>query len=405
MTVYEYAAYDPQGHRNQGEIEAPGKDQAQEKIQAMGLIPIELAPRKEGLASSVPNLRYLIFREPSVKEVELFISEVSILLNNGIRLNRALEMVSRNIVHPRLRQTVRNLYERIRKGDSLHASMEAYPRYFDRMVLNLVELGENTGKLGELFREISDHMKFRSQMRAKVIQSLTYPFFILSVCLLSLLFIFYFVVPRFAAMFAEMEAIPVYTSLLLAISDFVTHYLIWIVAGGIVFAFLASRLARGAYLSGLKDRVALTVPLVRSLTEGAERLRFAKSMTILLRNQIQLDRCLSLAVSFVNNRVIRSRLLPVVGSVKGGGTCAGALKATHFFPPFFLNLVEIGEETGHMAGVFGEISEELRMRFDQTLERIIALIEPIAIIFMALMVGSIIIIIMLSIISTYDIQI
>jgi len=404
MAIYEYSAYDPQGNRNEGQVEAAGTDQAQEKIQGMGLIPIELSAKKEGLQYSLTSLRYLIFSDPSVKEVEYFVSELSLLLNNGIRLNRALEMVSKNIEHPRLKDVVRDLYKRIRKGDSLYESMKAYPRYFDRMVLNLVDLGENTGKLGELFQEISDHMKFRTQMRGKVVQSLTYPCFIMGVCTLSLLFIFYFVVPRFASMFAQMEAVPIYTSLLLMTSDFVTRYLVYILSGGLLLMVVFFRVANRADLSQFKDRFMLFVPLLRSLAENAERLRFAKSMYILLRNQIQLDRCLSLAVSFVNNGIIRAKLLPLVQVVKGGDTCTSAFRSTRFFPPFFLNLVEIGEETGNMAGVFGEITGELEKKFDQTLERLITLIEPIAIIFMALMVGSIIIIIMLSIITTYDIQ-
>jgi len=319
MAIYEYLAYDPQGNRNEGQVEAAGMDQAQEKIQGMGLIPIELSAKKEGLQYSLTSLRYVVFRDPSVREVEYFISELSLLLNNGIRLNRALEMVSKNIEHPRLKDVVRDLYKRIRKGDSLCESMKAYPRYFDRMVLNLVDLGENTGKLGELFQEISDHMKFRTQIRGKVVQSLTYPCFIMGVCTLSLLFIFYFVVPRFAAMFAQMEAVPIYTSLLLMTSDFITRYLFYILSGGLLLTLVFFRVANRVDLPQFKDRFMLFVPLLRPFAENTERPRFAKSMYILLRNQIQLDRCLSLAVSFVNNGIIRAKLLPVGQAVKGGG--------------------------------------------------------------------------------------
>ncbi len=404
MPVFVYAAYDGQGNRSEGRIEASNAPQAQEKIRALGLTPVEVGQEKEGAPFSLKSIRYALFKTAPLAEVEYFIAELSLLLNNGIRLNRALEMVSRNIEHPHLKSAVRDLYERIRRGDSLHKAMTAYPQYFDRMVLNLVDLGENTGKLGELFKEISDHMKFRAQLRGKVVQSLTYPGFIMGVCALSLLFLFYFVVPRFAVLFEKMEALPLYTEILLTTSDFVTRYLIYLLPGLALGLVLLFKMTGRSEFSKIRDRLALFVPILRALTENAERLRFAKSMAILLRNQIQLDRSLALAVSFVNNELIREKLSPMIQVVKGGGPCAEALAGVRFFPPFFLNLVEIGEETGNMAGVFGEITKELEKKFDVSLQRLITLIEPVAIIFMALVVGSIIITIMLSIITTYDIQ-
>ncbi len=404
MAFFEYAAYDSQGNRSEGRVEAADVKEAQEKIRALGFTPVEVNQKREEGLYSLKSIRYAFFKTAPLTDVEYFISELSLLLNNGIRLNRALEMVGRNIAHPHLKDAVRDLYDRIRRGDSLHKAMKSYPQYFDRMVLNLVDLGENTGKLGELFQEISDHMKFRSQLRGKVVQSLTYPGFIMGVCTLCLLFIFYFVVPRFAVLFEKMASIPLYTTILLATSDFVTRYLVVLVFGlglGLVLFF---KVTGRSEFSKVKDRFALFVPIMRALTENAERLRFAKSMAILLRNQIQLDRSLALAVSFVNNSLIRARLVPIVQVVKGGGSCAEALQGVRFFPPFFLNLVEIGEETGNMAGVFGEITRELEKKFDASLQRLITFIEPVAIIFMALLVGSIIITIMLSIITTYDIQ-
>ena len=404
MAIFEYAAYDGQGNRSEGRVEALDEAQAQEKIRALGLTPVEVGQKREGDPYSLKSIRYALFKTAPLAEVEYFISELSLLLNNGIRLNRALEMVSKNIAHPHLKAAVRDIYEQIRRGDSLHKAMKGYPQYFDRMVLNLVDLGENTGKLGELFQEISDHMKFRAQLRGKVVQSLTYPGFIMGVCTLCLLFLFYFVVPRFAVLFAKMEAIPLYTKVLLVTSDFVTRYLVLLVLGlalGLVSFF---KVTGRSEFSKVRDRFVLFVPIMRAFTENAERLRFAKSMAILLRNQIQLDRSLVLAVSFVNNELIRARLSPMVQVVKGGGSCAAALQGVRFFPPFFLNLVEIGEETGNMAGVFGEITKELEKKFDISLQRLITFIEPVAIIFMALLVGSIIITIMLSIITTYDIQ-
>ena len=235
MTIYDYAAYDRQGNRNEGRVEAVGKEQAQEKIQALGLIPVEISVNKERPEYSLRNIRHLLFKSPPLRDLEYFVSELSLLLNNGIRLNRALEMISRNIEHPALRGVVRDLYERIRRGDSLYESMKEYPRYFDRMILNLVDLGEHTGKLGEMFHEIADYVKFRTEMRGKVVQSLTYPCFIMAVCILSLLFIFNFVVPRFVTLFAEMEVIPIYTSLLLMASDFVIQFQWYVIPGFFLF--------------------------------------------------------------------------------------------------------------------------------------------------------------------------
>lgn len=404
MGAFRYGAYDAQGNKTQGRIEATDPDHARKKIQSSGLIPVEINPEPSRSQVSLSYWSYRLFRRPPLREMEYFLSELSLLLNNQIRLNRALEMVSRNIEHPGLREVVGSLHERIRKGDSLFTAMQPHPRFFDRMMLNLVQIGEYTGKLGEILQEIVNLVKFRARIRKTVVQSLTYPAFILIVCLLSLLFVFNFVVPRFATLFSEMKNMPVYTAILLNVSAFVTHYQWYLVPGLVLLGiFLMLTAGRGDF-SRMRDRMMVALPVIRLLTEKTEQLRFANGMYILLRNRIQLDRALQLAVNSVNNRLLRQRLLPVVKEVKGGAPCAQALNGAGMFPPFFLNLVEVGETTGNMAEVFGEIVGELENKFQDTVQRLVTLIEPLAIILMAVLVGAIIVVIMLSIVSVYDIQ-
>ncbi len=403
MGIYQYIAYDNRGNRSISQVEAANQGQAREKILASGLVPVEINFSKEWKGLSFRNIRYLFFKNPSLRDIEYFVSELSILLKNGIRLNRALDMVSGNIEHPGLKKAVLKILQGVRGGNSLYESMKAYPGYFDRMVLNLVDLGERTGKLGELFQEIARHVKFRYQMRGKVVQSLTYPIFIISICFFALLFIFNYIVPRLANIFTGIEALPFYTSLLLETSGFFRQYQWYVLPALFLLPFILIRLGGRFDLSGFKDRLLLWLPMLRSVNGEAERLKFSNAMHILLRNQVQLDRSLYLAVSSINNRLIRERISSVVQGVKAGQACSGALSATGFFPPFFINLVEIGEETGNLAEVFGEISGELQRKFGDTVQRLITFIEPLAIIITAIIVGTIIVTVMLSIVSVHEI--
>jgi type II secretory pathway component PulF len=403
MATYTYRAYDTNGALIHGELEAQDLPEAKAELSSRNLRAVSLKSKQDN--KTVNPLNFFNKNEISLDDIEFVTAELSLLLHSGIKIDKALAVLSRTKSGTEISELLRKISDDVRKGQSLSEAMSKYPKHFDSLYINLVMIGESSGSLVTVFAGLAQDLKYRKELKSKITQAIVYPAMILMVCICSVLFIFNFVVPKLSVMFADAAELPFYTQLLLSTSDFIQsyqiHMFVLILFSGISFNWLKNE----GYFSHKFDNFVLTVPILKSTVNLIERIRFSSSMSLMLKSDVKLDKALNLSSKSIKNKVIAKNLFGVQEKVKKGNSITEALNQSGLFPPLFMSLLEVGEESGKMAPIFDEISRRSRVEFDQWTDRLTSLIEPLMILFMGGIVGSVVVVMMMSIVSVNDIGI
>jgi len=403
MDNYSYKAYDQAGAVHQGKIPATDLDSARFKLKESGMIPVEILlaqPEQGGLATA---LRFE--RKPGLAEIELLTSKLAILLENGVKIDKALGIAINGIANRKLKQIMTEVHEEIRRGASLSDSLAKYPDIFDPLYLSIVGIGEAAGSLANAFGSIASNLAFSRQIRSRTRQAMLYPAIIFLVCLLSLLFVFNIIVPKFSTIFASNGELPVYTSLLLSASDFVRSYQIPMLAVIILFPLLLSKLGKTGIFKRAIDLIVLKTPVLSSATMTLENLRFVSSLAVLLKSGVVLSDAIEHAVRSIGNKIIRKRLQTVKDKVRQGQKLSETMSQTGFLDESFDGLLEVGEQTGNLTEIFLEMEKRMRTEYENRLDNLLTLIEPLMIVVMGIIVGTVVVVMMLSLVSVNDIGI
>ncbi len=270
--------------------------------------------------------------------------------------------------------------------------------------MSVVAIGEKTGKLAEAFEDLEKNLKFSKQIASKIKQAIAYPTFIAVFCLLALIFIFDFIIPKFSALFEQGMEIPFYTQALMDFSLFFRSYQLLIFGLMAAAILLIARSARSESFKRVLDFLFYRTPGLRGLTLTLENLRFSSALKILLRNNVMIDEALGFAISAVGNRYFRARIRFLQEDIKKGKSLSEILGKTYFFPPSFVSLVEVGEYSGSTAEIFEDLETRFRTRFEEKVIQMTTFIEPALILLMGAIVGGIVSMMLLSIVSFQDIK-
>ena len=404
MNQYTYTAYDVSGARHQGEISAINIQSAQFKIKEMGLVPVKLDALSALQASVSSRFQILARIKPGLSDVEFFSSQMSLLLKNGIRIDKALETTVKTIRNVQFKRAATQIHGDIRSGIALSRSLEKFPDIFDPMYISIASIGEATGKLAGAFEQIAANLSFRKNIRSKTRQALIYPAVIFMVCVLSIVFIFNFVVPKFEILFSGMKTLPIYTEILLTVSRYFTEYQWWILIIVIGIPLWIKQMNRIQAVKSLLDMMLIKIPILRYLSYSLENLRFVSSMAILLKSGILLVDALGYSIRSIGNVRVQKQLLSARGEVKQGKKLSEALARTDFLPDIFIGVIEVGEQTGNLTEIFTDMETRFKDDYENRLSAMITLLEPIMILVMGIIVGSVVVIMLLSIVSVNDLS-
>lgn len=399
MPRFLYNAYDSSGGKLQGEIEAQDVNTAKHQIAEQALMLVEIKEVGAGIAGVD------IFQSSKVtsQEVEYLTAELSLLLNAGVTIDRALGIIRRNSTSMAQAKLVAELHDAVRRGESLSDALGEQQAVFNPLYLNLVSLGEASGTLPTIFSRLAEDMKFQSELKRKVIQALIYPGVIFSVCVLCILFVFNYIVPQMQSLFDGLPELPFYTAVLLGVSNWVVSYQ-WLVFSLIIAALAAIYMAmKNPSRAAVIDSFIAQMPGFSGMIIRVERIRFNTAITLMLESGILIDRCLEMAVGSVKNRQLKQGLTSAKDRVKKGATLSSALRNSPVYDDFCMSLIEVGEESGELALVFGEISTRSRREFESAVDRMTSLLEPMLILVMGGIVGGVVVTMLLSIVSVNDV--
>lgn len=395
--MFSYRAYDKNGVLLTGDIEATSRDMAREKLIQQGLEPIEIkAQQKKLFEQGLFQSNRL-----TLSDLEFITAELSLLLKSGIKIDRAVAVLAKTRVRPAVKQVLSDLSQVIKRGESLADAFGKQPG-FDKLYVNLVKMGEASGELDKVFEGLAQDLKFRKELRSKIIQSLVYPGVIFFVCVVAVLFVFNFIVPQMASLFEETANLPLYTELLINASAWMRSYQIHLFIGLVIVAASIRMLLNKGVLNEWFDTVLLRLPLIRGGVLQVERIRFSTSISLMLGAGVKIDEAIELAAGTVKNTKLSQQLKLARAKVKRGEALSASLSGSPIFDDFYLSLLEIGEESGDLSPVFYEISSRSRESFNSWVTRLTSLLEPIMILVMGAIVGGVVVVMLLSIISVND---
>lgn len=394
MPIYTYNAYDGSGGQVGGQIDAINKPNALVKIKALGLLPTEV---KEYKASS--NSTFTFNNKVSLADLEFLTAELSLLLESGVRIDKGIDIIKRTKAKPALAKLLTDISNNLKKGKSLSESFSEYSDVFDPLYCNLIALGEASGNLSEIFSGLAKDLKFRRELQRKIISSLAYPTVIFFVCILSIFFIFNFIIPKMSAMFNDVDSLPWYTSAMLATSEWMIQYQGLLIIGVVVAVFgLFTLLKQPAFIEWWQ-KMSLKLPIFRKAIITVERIRFNSGLAMMVKAGVQIDRAIYLSAGNIKNKVLQREMDIAKAKVKGGSSLTPALQQTSLYPDFFISLLEVGEESGNLERVFDEIANRSRQEFESWTDRMTTLLEPLMILFMGGFVGGVVVMMLMSMVS------
>ena len=397
MATFRYRAATASGQLKTGVLESTSRSDALDRIKRLGLMPIEAVEttqRGGGVVRTNSGLRQGIING---------LGELSVLLNAGLSLDRALAVCVENMQKPALKSVFEKMRDRVRSGNSLSRAMAESGGAFPPMASAMAEAGEASGKLDESISRLAEALDRAEALRQTVVSALVYPAMLVVIAIGVILVMLLFVVPQFEDLFSDAGSkLPFMTQLLIDASHALKSYGLIAVLVLVVCVIAGARWVRQPNVRSELDRRILRAPMVGNIIRDAETARFARTLGSLLDGGVALPTALSISRKSLINAHMASAIDKVSRGLKQGGGLTGPLAATKLFPPMAMSFLRTGEETAQLGRMLTRLADVLDREVRQSIQRVITILTPAITIFMAVMVGGMIASIMTAILGFND---
>ncbi len=410
MPNFAYVVKDAKGARVEGVIKADTLDMAVDKLAKEGSTIISVKAASEGAfkgkLSLFDKLMFTFYKwrtGVSLRTLVFFTRQLSTMFSAGLTIEKAITDLEKEEKNKRFSRVLRKISDDIRKGYSLSEAMQQHPGVFNPLYVALVTAGEVSGTLHTVLDELAEYLEKIEDTRRKVVSAMAYPIFILVFLAFVTWALFYYIIPMFAEVYSDFGAeLPGPTLAAIAISNFIVNNVfgtILIVIAIVIGIFLIYLTDRGRYvIDGLK----LKIPVIGRVLSNSIMSKFARTFSILMAAGVPIMDTMELTENVVQNAVVEGGIRKARVLVKEGYGVANAFRRTGLFPPTLLQMIATGEETGDMDKLLGKAAEFYEKLVDSVIDRLTSLIEPLLIVIMAAIVGSIIVVIYLPIFDLGD---
>ncbi len=410
MAHYKYIGRSRQGEKVEGVVEANDRAGAVRIIESMGQVPVSITETTRTIKQEEGGRKRLKFElgfqrraKMKLQDLLLFSRELSDLVASGMTIGRALHTLSARKGQGATGQIIATLRDEIVQGTSLSDALELYPETFPPLYVNLVRAGEAGGNLPNALENICIHFERVRDARSKVVGALVYPAIVMVIGGGAVIYLMAFIVPKFANTFDEMGAtLPRPTLVLMAISGFLTRYGL-IVAGLVAAAVVA---LRKWIRHGVGQRwwhaAQLRIPVMGNIVTTNAYAHFARTFGTLLRNGVSVLPALGIVQKTISNVVISDEIGKARERVTDGATISKPLAQGKVFPRLLIDMLAVGEETGDLAGSLVHITRRYDSELDRMIRTCTTVLEPILLVMVAAVVGSIAICLLLPILTLTD---
>lgn len=389
MATFTYKARDRQGGVHQDKIQASDKMSVAFELRQQGLLVIDI---KEQGAAQKDLLEP--FKGVSLGDLVVFTRQFATMINAGLAIVRSLYILSEQTTSRKLQDAIVQVRKDVEAGLALSEALEKHPKVFNRLYVEMVKAGEMGGILDEVLLRVADQLEKDQDLRRKVKSALTYPLIVLILAILAASFMLIFIVPIFAKMFADLGGtLPLPTRIAMGISDILTSpfgVVLYVGMGAAVYGFLRWKKTE----PGRKqvDPLMLKIPAkIGDIIQKVALARFARTLGTLSAAGVPILQSLEVTATSSGNYVIEKALLKSRDSIREGIPIYKPLEDEWVFPPMVTRMIAIGEETGDIDGMLTKIAEFYESEVDAAVKALTSIIEPLMIVVVGGIVGSIII--------------
>lgn len=402
MPSYSYVAISKQGKRIRESVEASSLEMAKNSLRGAGYTILEI--KEQNALNRDIELPFL--GNPTSKDMAIFCRQFVSILRAGVPVSTVLSMLGQQTENKKLAAAIREMQADIEKGETLAGAMRKHRKIFSNMLVNMVAAGEESGNLEDSFRQMELYFEKSKRTKGAVIRAMIYPCILLIVMIVVLIVMMTKIVPMFLETFEEMGTeLPAITQGVMAVSNWFVDWwwlfvaiLVGLIVGGIFF----NRTLRGRHFFGM---IARKAPVFGRLTVRSACATLCRTLSLLLASGLTLTESLDLAASNMSNIYFEEAVRTIRSLVSEGWPLASAMRETRLFPAMVTNLSGVGEETGDLQDMLGKVADYYDDEVEEATQRLLALMEPAIILFMAVFVVIIVLSIflpMLSMTHAYD---
>ena len=414
MPSFRYVAMDSGGAEQEGVLDADNQSQAISMIRTQGLFPTRVVQVAAGTQAAVGGragskdasmgfkLPRLFGGRVKAKQLCIFTRQLATLVDAGLPLLRGLRILLKQEKHPALRAALTGMGESVEGGSTFSEALSQFPRIFNRLFVSMVRAGEAGGVLEVVLLRLAEFGEKAERIKNRVRSAMIYPIVVLVAAMGILIFLLVNVIPKFEEIFDDLlegEALPALTQFVLGISNIVKNQGLFVVGGIaaiVTILNLWGRTAGGRYLI---DKLKLKVPMFGVLFTKASVARFARTLGTLMSSGVPVLQALNIVRETAGNHVVSRAIQQVHDSVKEGDNMSMPLEASGVFPGMVVSMVDVGEETGALPEMLMKIADNYDDEVDTAVEGLTSVIEPIMIVLLALIIGTIVIAMFVPLIS------
>ena len=379
MKNYKYIARDLSGQRTEGFKQAVSSNDVLTYLREQGLTPISV---KEVALKSTKKSRQAS-QQKRIKSAELaaIFWQMTTMVEGGIPVTTALATIAEDIENLQLQQILRQILEKVEKGETFSDSLAEFPKVFNNLACAIILAGETSGNLPEALHRLAEYFENRDKMKKKIQGAMAYPIFVLVFIFLIVVFIMTFIIPRFVNIFDQMGGdLPGFTKGFMAFYDFVRYNLAYIISAvllAVILGIFIFRTRRGHYLF---CKIALNAPLLGKIFKQAFVATFCKTMAMLTSAGVSILEVFDILLTMTSNDIIKNAIVQTREHIVGGANISSSMRTSGFFPNMTVKMVQIGEESGSLSTVLDKTACYYERKVDAMVTTLMTLLEPIMIV-------------------------
>ena len=393
MAAYRYKAKAEQGKTFSGTMNAVSEQDLHEKLKGDGKYLIEAKEQKG--KDRTKKLR--------ADKLSEFSRNLSKLIKAGITLVKALRIISEDeSIKPQEREIYTEVLKNVRQGMTLSDALMEQGDTFPNLFINMMRSSENAGNMDTVAEEMAEYYSKEHRLNQKVKSSMTYPKILGVLIVVVVIVIMGFVLPQFDSLFAQMESLPTATKILMGLSDFVSHKWYVLIFAAVVLYIALKLVFSIPKVKYYKDKFEIHMPVLGKLKKIIYTARFARTLSSLYSAGISILTCLQIAKTTIGNTYIESQFDDLIAAIRSGETLSTALDRVDGFTKKLSSTVMVGEETGSLDSMLISIADQMDYESEIAIGKMVAMLEPLMIVVMAVIVGFIMIAVIQPIYGSYQ---
>lgn len=431
MPKFNYVALDARGKETKGTLDVGNQNEAIGRLKEMGFFPTKVveasekaagkkggggkgkgkgkgkgAKAKKGVGDIEINIKIPgITDRVKAKVLTVFTRQLATLVDAGLPLLRGLRVLEKQEKNVTLRRAIDDMATAIEGGSTFSESLAQHPRIFNRLFINMVRAGELGGVLEVVLNRLAEFMEKAEKIKGKVKAAMFYPVAVLIVATIIMGVLMVFVVPRFKEIFEDMlpgDKMPQFTLVVLDISDAIKNNTFMVLCGVAAFVILFWLLLKTKFVRKYYDKFKLNMPILGPVVTKVAISRFSRTLGTLVSSGVPILQALNIVRDTAGNVIVSNAVMRIHESVKEGESITAPLEAARVFPPMVVSMVDVGEQTGALPEMLMKIADNYDEEVDNAVTAMTSLLEPIMIVFLAVVVGSIVIAMFLPLIKLIE---